>query len=67
MERQAVIRDLSDGIETLARLHILHGLHHTRGFAHHKNSIQRLIQQHEVDLRRELDPHTFNLYRRYFE
>ena len=44
MERQAVIRDLSAEIETLARLHIQHGLHHTRGFANQKNSIEKLIQ-----------------------
>ena len=67
MERQAVIRDLSAEIETLARLHIQHGLHHTRGFANQKNNIEKLIQDYEVDLRKELDPLVLNLYRRYFE
>ena len=66
MERQAVIRDLSAEIETLARLHIQHGLHHTQGFANQKNTIEKLIQEHEVNLKKELDPLVLNLYRRYF-
>lgn len=66
MERQAVIRDLSAEIETLARLHIQHGLHHTQGFAKQKTNIEKLIQDHEVNLRKELDPLVLNLYRRYF-
>ena len=41
MERQAVIRDLSAEIETLARLHIQHGLHHTQGFANQKEKEYR--------------------------
>ena len=43
MERQAVIRDLSARIETLARLHIQHGLHHTQGFVRQKEGITRLM------------------------
>ena len=66
MERQAVIRDLSAEIETLARLHIQHGLHQTAGFAKQKTNIEKLIQDHEVNLRKELDPLVLNLYRRYF-
>ncbi len=66
MERQAVIHNLSAEIETLARLHIQHGLHHTKGFANQKQSIERLIQVHDVNLRAELDPLVLNLYRRYF-
>ena len=67
MERQAVIRDLRERIETLARLHIQHGLHHTQGFVRQKEGINRLIRDNEVDLRQELDPLVLNLYRRYFE
>lgn len=66
MERQAVIRDLSAEIETLARLHIQHGLHQTQGFQNQKNCIEKLIQDHEVNLKKELDPLVLNLYRRYF-
>ena len=66
MERQAVIRNLSREIETLARLHIQHGLHHTKGFANQKISIEKLIQDNEVNLKKELDPLTLHLYHRYF-
>lgn len=66
MERQTVIANLNAEIETLARLHIQHGLHQTQGFARQKEDIARLIRDHEVDLRRELEPHVLNLYRRYF-
>ncbi len=67
MDRQTVIRDLSQEIETLTRLHIQHGLQRTKGFADQKSNITRLIRDHEIDLNRELDPLTRNLYRRYFE
>ena len=67
MDRQTVIRDLSSQIETLTRLHIQHGLQRTPGFDAQKNSITRLIRDNEIDLNRELDPLTRNLYRRYFE
>jgi hypothetical protein len=67
MERQAVIRDLSKRIETLTRLHIQYGLHHTKGFAAQKQSIEKLIQDNGVNLKKELDPLTLSLYRRYFE
>ena len=66
MERQAVIHDLRAEIETLARLHIQHGLQHTQGFAQQKRRIARLIQENEIDLKKELDPLSLNLYRRYF-
>ena len=67
MERQAVIRNLSGEIETLARLHIQHGLHDTKGFANQKSSIEKLIRDNGVNLKKELDPLTLQLYRRYFE
>ena len=62
-----MFRDLSSQIETLTRLHIQHGLQRTPGFDAQKNSITRLIRDNEIDLNRELDPLTRNLYRRYFE
>ena len=66
MERQIVIRHLSTEIETLARLHIQHGLHHTQGFVKQKKDIEKLIEDYEVNPRQELDPLTLHLYRRYF-
>ena len=67
MERQEVIRDLSTQIETLTRLHIQYGLHHTKGFAIQKRSIEKLIHDHDVNLKKELDPLVLGLYRRYFD
>jgi hypothetical protein len=66
MERQIVIHQLSSEIETLARLHIQHGLHHTQGFAKQKKNIAKLIEEYEVNPKQELDPLTLHLYRRYF-
>ena len=67
MERQTVINTLNTEIETLARLHIQHGLQKTPAFARRKDGIAKLVREHEVDIRRELEPQFFNLYRRYFE
>ena len=66
MERQIAIRHLSSEIETLARLHIQHGLHQTQGFAKQKKNIEKLIEDYEVNPKQELDPLTLHLYRRYF-
>ena len=66
MERSDVIRDLEKDLETLTRLHVQHGLHHTEGFQNQKESIARRIREHEIDTRTELDPLARNLYRRYF-
>ena len=67
MERKAVIDDLSREIQTLARLHIQYGLHRTKGFANQKNNIEKLIRDNGVNLKKELDPLTRQLYHRYFE
>ncbi len=67
MERQAVIENISREIQTLARLHIQHGLHRTKGFAAQKSSIERLIRDNDVNLKKELDPLMRLLYHRYFE
>ncbi len=66
MERERIIQNLSREIESLTRLHIQYGLYHTEGFQTQKESIEQYIRTHEIDLRRELDPLMFNLYRRYF-
>ena len=61
-----LISDLQAEIETLARLHIQHGLYDTEGFQKQKENIETYVQEHKIDLRRELDPLAWNLYRRYF-
>ena len=66
MDRDIVIRNLHSEIETLTRLHIQYGLHKTVGFAVQKQRVESLIQEHEINLKQELDPLFLNLYRRYF-
>ena len=66
MDRKTILRDLDDQISNLARLHILHGLHQTDGFNAHKAGILAFIREHEIDVRKELNPLSFNLYQRYF-
>ena len=67
MEREAVIRDLNDRIETMARLHIVHGQHLSEGFKNQKTDVEDLVRKHNVNVRKELDPHVNMLYRRYFD
>lgn len=67
MEREEIIRDLHGQIESLARLHIHHGLQQSEGFQRHRERIKRIIGENQVDVRRELDPMVGLLYRRYFD
>ncbi len=66
MEREAVIRDLNDRIETMARLHIVHGQHLSEGFRAQKAHVENIVREHNVNVRKELDPHVNLLYKRYF-
>ncbi len=67
MEREKAIRELSREIESMARLHIQHGLFHSEGFRQHKERISKLIREHKIDVRKELDPMVGLLYRRYYD
>lgn len=66
MDRREVIRNLERDLETLARLHVQHGLHHTEGFQNQMERIASSVREHEIDTRKELDPLARSLYRRYF-
>ena len=66
MDRELAVRTLQSEIETLTRLHIQYGLHNTVGFFRQKKRVEDLVREHEIDLKQELDPLFFNLYRRYF-
>lgn len=66
MERENLLRDLDEQISSLTRLHILHGLHETDGFNRQRQHIRQMVEENDVDVRTELDPLSFNLYRRYF-
>ncbi len=66
MSRERIIGDLSEKIETLARMHIQYGLLGTEGFSNQCNSISTLVDEHKIDVRTELDPLSLYFYRRYF-
>ncbi len=67
MERENAIRELQEQIESMARLHIRHGLYHSEGFRLHREHIRKFIAEHDIDVRKELDPIVGLLYRRYFD
>ncbi len=67
MERKAAIKAVNDHIESMARLHLLHGLYQSEGFRQSKEQVARLIREHGVDVRTELSPQVSMLYRRYFD
>lgn len=67
MEREKIIRDLHGQIENLTMLHIRHGLYDSEGFRRHREAIRRTVQEHNIDVRRELKPEVQLLYRRYFD
>ena len=67
MEREAVIRDLNEQIEALARLHIHHGLYDSEGFKRRRTQVENMVREHRVNVRKELDPEVNLLYKRYFD
>jgi len=67
MERQEMIRDLNQQIESLARLHLRHGLYDSEGFRLQRERVERLVREHRVNVRQELDPQIRMLYKRYFD
>ncbi len=67
MERESVIKDLSHQIENLSRLQPQYRLHRTGDFDKLRLNILSGIQANNVNVRQELDPYVYNLYRRYFD
>ena len=56
MEREEIIKDLHMQIESMARLHVRHGLYDSEGFRRRREHVRKLIRDNNVDVRRELDP-----------
>ena len=48
-------------------MHIQHRLDNTLHFRKRKEEIARFVREHKIDTRRELDPLSQHLYRRYFD
>ncbi|MGX8693148.1 MAG: hypothetical protein ACSW8E_05250 [Clostridia bacterium] len=67
MERENAIRELQEQIESMARLHVRHGLYHSEGFQRRREQVKKLIREHGIDVKKELDPMVGLLYRRYFD
>ena len=67
MERESVIRNLNQQIENLSRLQPQYRLHRTGDYDKLRAGILQKIREHHVNVRYELDPHVYNLYRRYFD
>ena len=65
MDREAAVRDVSSEVEALIRLH-QHGLYNSSGYQARRRKMEELIREYGIDLRKELDPVTLILYRRYF-
>ena len=66
MKRQEIIQQAGREIELLSRLHIIYGLKDEPCFAAQKKKIVDLITDGNINVKRDLDPLSVNLYRRYF-
>ena len=66
MNREAAVGRLHAEVETLIRLH-QHGLYDSHGYQARKRRIQESIRELGIDVKKELDPVTLVLYRRYLE
>ena len=67
MERESVIKTLNQQIENLSRLQPQYRLHRTGDYDKLRSSIMQSIHDHRINVRSELEPHVYNLYRRYFD
>ena len=67
MERENTIRDVNVRIENLAKLQPQYQLQKAEEFNAIKKGISDTIRENGINTRKELDPHVYNLYRRYFD
>lgn len=65
-DRTATLHELGDRIMNLTTMHIIYGLDRTPGLAQQKQGIAEFIQKNRVNIKKEMDPLTRNLYHRYF-
>lgn len=66
MKSQDEISSVSKEIEYLAKMHILYGLDHTPCFDAQKSRIMSMVDNYKINIRADLDPISYNLFRRYF-
>ncbi|MCR5136563.1 MAG: hypothetical protein K6C12_05640 [Oscillospiraceae bacterium] len=67
MKRENAIRDVNIRIEHLARLEPHYRLNRAEEYNTLRNGITDAIRTHGINVRQELEPHVYNLYRRYFD
>ena len=66
-EREKAIRDVNSRIEHLSRIQPQYRLNRPEDFNTLKNEIIDVLRKNGINARLELDPHVYNLYRRYFD
>lgn len=67
MKRENAIRDVNIRIEHLARLEPQYRLNRVEEYNTLRSGIIDSIRTHSINVRQELEPHVYNLYRRYFD
>ncbi len=65
MDREYRIRQVSEEIERLAKMHILYRIEQTPIFQSQKERVKALISSNQINVRTDLDPVSRNLFRRY--
>ena len=66
MKREESIRQIAKEIELLSKMHLVYELQDKPCFTAQKEKIASLIADGRINVRRELDPVTRNLFCRYF-
>jgi len=66
MDRSMTVQELYGEVHALITLH-QKGLYNSRGYQERKNAIKEYVHRNKIDLRAELDPISFWLYRRYID
>ena len=67
VEREIVIRDINSRIEQLARIQPQYRLRRSEEFNELKDGISKTIRSNGINTKSDLEPHIYNLYRRYFD
>lgn len=55
MDREVLVRNLADQMDSLARFHIQHRLGHTQAAAQLEEKIHRFINEHGINVTEEMD------------
>ncbi len=64
--RREILQQTVEEIELLSKMHLMYGLKDEPCFAAQKKKIADLIADGRINVRRELDPVSRNLFHRYF-